>query len=332
MKRWAASHFMLALILIICISPSSVVFAAPTIKEYTLPAFKGFPMRPMISGDWVVTSLNETDKACLSPTKGIICYNLATKETYTLYRGQTSLPSVRDGMAVWCGIKGKLADFVKGQTDFSDEKSNLIIMELGTWKSSTPRLEAGPTMGGSVSDNRLVYVGQDKQVYLLDLITGKQKKTPLSGSKITWPNLYGDILIWTNIAKKHEIHGYNITSEKDFLIASSADDDEYFGGCDGRTVVWTDQKNKVWAQDIVTGETRKIADGEAAVISDGVVAYCRARVAYAMDLRDGKEFRVSSGIIDCAPSISMGRVAWMKSDKIYIAELSFAPDTSQASH
>lgn len=324
MKRRAASHSLLVVMFfILCMLASAISWSAPTIKEFTLPVFKGFPMRPMISGDWVVTSLNETDKACLSPTKGIICYNLATKETYTLYRGQASLPTVRDGIAVWSGIKGKLADFVKGRTDFSDEKSNLIIMELGTWKSSSPRLEAGPTMGASVSDNRLVYVGQDKQVYLLDLITGKQKKIPLSGSKITWPNLYGDILIWTNIARKREIHGYNISSEEEFLIASSPDDDQCFGGSDGRTIVWTDQKNKVWARDTVTGETSKVADGEAADISDGIVVYCRQRVNYGVDLRDGKEFRIGSDITDCAPTISGRRVLWMRGDKIHVAELDF---------
>ena len=311
------------LAVLLCILAATAGLCAPKIREYTLPEFKGFPMRPMISGEWVVVSLNETDKACLSPTKGIICYDLKTNETYTIYKGQTSLPTVRDGIAVWSGIKGTLADFVQGRTDFSDERSNLIVMELGTWKSSTPRLEAGPTMGGSVSDNRLVYIGQDKQVYLLDLITGKQKKIPLSGNKITWPNLYGDFLIWTNIAKKREIHCFNISSEEDFLIASSPDDDQHFGGSDGRTIVWTDSKNQVWAYDTGNRTTTKVANGEAADISNGVVAYCRARVAYAMDLRDGKEFRVSSGTIDCAPTISMNNVTWMKGDKIYVAELTF---------
>lgn len=310
------------LVVLICILAGTAALSAPTTKEITLPGFKGSPIRPRISGDWVVWRQNETDKGCLSTAKGVVCYNLTTKETYTLYEGQSSLCNAGDGVAVWTGIKGKLADFVKGRTDYSDEQSNLIIVNLRTWQYYSPTLETGPAMGGAICGNYLVYMGQGGRNYLLDLSTGRQKRISAGENKVSGPQIYGDLVMWREYVNKVEIHGYSISRNQEFVVASVPGDELCIGGTDGKTIVWTDRKNQVWAYDIDTGDSGKVADGEAAEISDGIVAYCRARVVYGIDLSEGKEFRISSGTTDCAPAISRGRVMWTKGNKIIGAQLS----------
>lgn len=310
------------LAVLLCILASTIAWSAPIMKESNLPGFKGSPIRPRISGDWVVWRQNEDDKACLSKGKGIICYNLVTKEAYTVYEGQSSLCNAGDGMATWTGIKGKLSDFCRGKTDYSDEPSNLIVLELGTWKYYNPPLEAGPAIGPAISGKYVAYLGQGG-IYLLDLSTGQQKRISVGENKPSVPEMSGDIVVWDQCAGKREIHGYSISQEQEFPIASDPENDLISPDTDGITVVWYDKKHHIWAYDIGTAKKKRLADGFYSAVDDGIVAYMKNDLwVYGMDLRDGEEFRISSGPSDSGPEINAGRVIWFKGNKITVTELS----------
>lgn len=320
-KKLVVVAFSLAVML-----ASSVGWGAPTVKEHTLPAFESFTMRPRISGDWVVASLNETDKACLSPTKGVVCYNLRTKETYTIYNGQAGWCDVRGNIATWNGMSGTVADFMKKNTQASaaGDPSNLIVVDLGTWNYYNPPLSTGPIFAPVVSGNHVAYQGKGNQIYFLDLRTGRQKKVSSGRNSTACPQICGDLVIWEERVNKCQIRGYSISRNEEFPITTVSGGQCISPKTDGITVVWYDAKNEIWAWDVATGKTTHVVHGFYPDIAGGIVVYMKGDcVVYGTDLRDGKEFRISAGDSKCGPSISMGRVIWQKDDIIHVAELSF---------
>ena len=295
----------------------------PTVtKEFTLPNFEGSPFRPRICGDWVVDVQNVDDKACASTSIGIIVYNIPTGKAYMVFEGAAGWCSMGSTLAAWTGKSvAKIEGFcnLKGDRSGSDNPSNLILIDVTTWRYYTPPLSTGPAFAPVVWSNYVAYEGKNGQIYLIDMYTGQQKQIS-QADKNNGPQIGQDLVVWQEFTDKQQIRGYRISTGEFIKITDDSGEEHRSPYTDGKTVVWWDKG--VTAYDVATRQRTKISDtGYYPDVDNGIVVYMKSSAVYAYDLVEQKEFRISKGNSNCGPSIDGNRVIWTWKNDIYCAEL-----------
>jgi hypothetical protein len=321
----------LAVSLAICLLTAlPACWATPTLgEESALPSYKGYPMRPRMSGGYVVALQNVENADGNSDTKGIIVYSLATSKAFT----------VRDGRTGWCDIWGDLAAWtvnpstpLQGKVSLKSNKqattsatSNLMLENVQTWEHYDPPLgESGPAFGPVIWQNYVAYLGAKKQIYLMDLTDGHWTQISKSGTTNEVPGIGPDLVTWNeNVDKKRQVRAYRISTGELKNITDDPSVDHYGSSTDGRYIVWKDKGFTIGLYDMKAGATVPVStEGFYTVVGNGILAYVKwldktSAAVFGYDLATQKEFRISKGTTDCGPRINNGRVMWTDKDKIY---------------
>jgi len=315
---------------------SATCWPAPkVVREIELPGFPGAPFRPRIAGDWVVAIQNVDDKACASTAKGVIAYNIATGQTYTVFNENAGWPDIAGNLAVWTGKSFNIKGFctLKGDRSGSSVPSNLILVDVTNWRYYTPPLATGPAFAPVAWGNYIAYEGKNKQVYVIEMNTGVQTQVSRGDGKHGNPAIGPDLVVWEEYTDKRQIRGFRISNGEQLTITDDPGAEHCGPRTDGATVVWWGNSEGVSAYSVATGVRTQITkSGFYADVDNGIAVYLKSvtgvTAVYGCDLTTGEEFRISSGKADAGPSIDNGRVIWCNDGKIYCAVL----ESQKAAH
>ena len=336
----------LIILAILIALPAVAGFSAITVKrEFTLPAFEGYPFRPRVTGDWVVAN-QDSDKNNNSTCKAVNVYNLVTGDASCAFEGKANWPEAGGNCAVWTveppsAIKSFLAE--NGDYNPDAGKSNLMILDLTTSKYYAPHLPTGSAYQYDVWGDLVVWTarGGNGQVCYGNVRTGKQLAQITPGRMARYqPTICGNLIVWlegdsvgpngSSNSTPLQLRAYDRTTRKHINIPQDANARHNSPCTDGKTIVWWQSKpNVVMGYDLKTAKVFKIADGYFPDIDNGIVVYMKdvARqggVVFGKNLSGGEEFRISKGISNQGPSISGKWVVWTASsldNLIHCAEL-----------
>ena len=340
----------LALIILaaLIVLPAAAGYAAITVKrEFTLPAFEGYPYRPRVTGDWVIANQN-SDKNNNSTCQAVNVYNLVTNDVTCAFEGKASWPEAGGNCAVWTvDPPSAIRSFFADSGDYYPDagKSNLVILDLATSKYHTPVLPTGSAYQYDVWGDRVVWTarGGNGQVCYGTVSTGKQNAQITPGRLSRYqPSVCGNLIVWieddnpSNTSANSnsaplQLRAYDIAARRHINIPQDANVRHNSPCSDGKTIVWwqSGKPNVVMGYDLKTGKVSKIADGYFPDIDNGIVVYMKdvagQGVVFGKVLSTGEEFRISKGISNQGPSISGKWVVWTVSsldNKIHCAELS----------
>jgi hypothetical protein len=314
----------------IAILGSTALWSAPKVKESVLPASPGYPFRPRISGEWILDVRTKDDKACASTPFAVIASNVVTGQAYTVFTQSPGWCDIGDRFGAWTGDRSKIEGFcsLKGDRSGSNNKSNLILIDITNWQYYTPVLKNGPAFAPVSRGNYVAYEGANSGIYLIDLQTGDEVRVSSADTQARNPNMSGDLLIWEVFKDKRQVHGYRLSTKQTFVITDDAGAEHCGPYTDGKTIVWWDQSSgqQVTVYDVATKQRRTIPGGYYADVSDGIVVYLKnledgKSAVFGYDLAASQEFRISTESGCCGPAISGNRVIWTNGQKTMCAEL-----------
>lgn len=292
-------------------------------KEYSLPSVEGRFFRPRISGDWIVALQQDTQNKTTT-TLGVHCINLINNQIYTVYTGKASWPAISGTLAVWPGCSDNI-DSLKGRFG-KDSKlsSRLIMLDLSTWSYFAPTLSTRSAGYMTVSGKHVAYE-LGCRIYLLDAITGVNKRISDNEAIHRNPEINGDFIVWEDVENKTEsqVVCYQISTGRQFDVTDSASQNNRGPSTDGKHIVWWG-KDGVGVYDIATRNSFNIPSGHYVDVDNGIVVYLKRTDmthVFGTEIATGKEFQISKGAADQGPSISNGKVIWCNKGLINCAVL-----------
>lgn len=325
MRKWV--RVMLLVCCTLVLLPGTGWAVASACNESSLPAYKTYPFRARIAGDYVAVLQTADDKACASTPVGITVHSISTGQAYTIFNGRAGWPSISGSLVAWAGQPGT----IKAARSFSNSAQlvcntggGLILFDLRNGQYYVPELQTGPITVPVVWSDYVVYEGKGGHIYCIDMNTGVQSQITRSKNRHDQPDIGAGLIVWNEQIGKRQVYAYRMSTGETFAVTSDSSTDHTSPVTDGKTIVWWG--GGVWAYDVATKTARNICrTGVYPHVSDGIVVYLKnlggKSAVFGYDLAANQEFRVSSGFANQGPAIDSNRVVWGWENRVYYATI-----------
>jgi hypothetical protein len=310
-------------------------------KEFALPAISGAPFQPKVCGDWAV-ALHRAKSGTAYSTVGVVCYDLAKQQVYTIHEGKAVSPCVSGNTIAFSGKLDNIPE-LRGTTGKRGTwPSCLILFDLPTGASRSPVLKTNSAFVNSISGNLVAYE-LGCRIYLYNTVTGAQQRISDNQALNRDPDICGDLIVWLQYEdrtmKKSRVLCYRMSTGQ--TLACS---DEYATNSrpntDGTTIVWSTAAGTT-VYDAKKGFVRVIPSAQYPDVSNGVIVYVTGsgcmcgcgssgagRGVYGSEVGSVGAFKIGKTNADTPPSIDDRRVVWARGGVVYCADITHVTQPS----
>ena len=303
--------------------------------EFALPAIEGAAFWPKVSGNWAVALMNTSTNNANS-TIGVVYYDLANRQVYSVYAGKAAEHCISGNTIAWSGKIDNIP-VLRGMCGTRGTwPSCLTLYDVSSGTYVAPKLKTNSAFVISISGNQVAYE-LGCRINLYNIATGAQRRISDNQPLHRSPDIGGDLVVWQQYEdrtfKKSSVMCYRISTGQTFQVPDSAPSNSR-AYTDGNTIVWSTTTGAN-VYDVKTRATRFIQGAQFPDVSNGMVVYLKGsasgcgcsgsttagRGVYGTDLSSKGEFRISKGTADRPPSIDNRRVVWARGGVVYCADI-----------